>query len=156
MRKKSILISIILIIVSLDQITKAYVTERFCYGESFPVLYNIFHITYVTNTGTAFSMFSGYSGLLLIFSICAALGIAVYLFFDKFKKTSGEAIPLSFILGGAVGNLTDRIFRGAVVDFLDLRVLPIFNIADSFITIGMTIIIVEIIIRESNLKKIKK
>lgn len=131
MHKKSLII--IFSVFILDQISKLIIVKNFYFGESVAIIKNVFHITYITNTGTAFGMFQKYGNILLVFSVVAIIVIATLIY-----KTN--SVPLSLILGGAVGNLIDRIFRGSIVDFLDFCIWPIFNIADSAITIGITIL----------------
>ncbi|MFH1540849.1 MAG: signal peptidase II [Elusimicrobiota bacterium] len=139
MCKKSIIIIIIVLI--LDQLTKFIIIKKFYLGESVAVLKNIFHITYITNTGAAFGIFQGYGKVLLIFSIVAIILISVLIFTRK-NIFHISQVSFSLILGGAIGNLSDRIFRGEIVDFLDFRIWPVFNIADSAITVGMTILFI--------------
>ncbi|MCD4759770.1 signal peptidase II [archaeon] len=112
------------LIVLLDQITK--------------VLFKDVHqgiINYVTNTGAAFSLFQNGGIYLVLISI-----IAVFFIFYFYFKYPKLVIPLAFLLGGTIGNLIDRISFGYVRDFIDLKVWPIFNIADSFNVIGVLII----------------
>lgn len=108
----------------LDQITKFLLTG---------VHYGI--INYVTNTGAAFSLFRGATVYLSIVSI-VVVGLVIYFF----KNNPKLYLPLSFLLGGAVGNLIDRVYFGYVRDFIDLRVWPVFNVADSFNVIGVCIL----------------
>lgn len=137
MRKKSLIIIVAVFI--LDRITKYFIVKNFYLGESVAVIENVFHITYITNTGTAFGMLQKYGNILLIFSIVAIILISILIFIKK--DISGlNQIAFSLILGGAFGNLFDRIFRGEIIDFLDFRIWPIFNVADSAITIGITLL----------------
>ena len=116
---------IALVIVIFDQLTKLFMQD---------IHYGIFN--YVTNTGAAFSLFTGYVNALAIFSLFAIIFI-IYLY----KLYPSYEIPLSFILGGAIGNLIDRTFLGFVRDFIDLKIWPIFNLADSFNVIGTLMVI---------------
>ena len=125
-------------IVLLDQITKFMFTD---------IHFGIFN--YVTNTGAAFSLFSGYTEILAIISLFVSIYL-IYLFY-KYPEYS---LPLSFVLGGAVGNLIDRAYFGYVRDFIDLKIWPIFNIADSFNVIGVFLLIY-IIWKEDKKNKIK-
>ena len=92
-----------------------------------PILPNVFHLTLVHNTGVAFGLLQGY-GLLITLGTCAVI---VGLWWSRFFTLS-----TGLILGGAIGNLIDRLRIGAVIDFLDFRIWPVFNLADSCITIG--------------------
>lgn len=145
MHKKSI--AIILLVLLLDQLTKFFIVRRFYLGESVPVIKNIFHITYITNTGTAFGMFQGYGSILLIFAVIAIIIISILVFTQKTYSLT-HSLAFSLILGGAVGNLIDRLFRGSIVDFIDVNLhfwpanpWPIFNIADSAVTVGISILL---------------
>ena len=116
--------SIAVLIVIFDQITKFLLTNV----HSGP-------INYVTNTGAAFSLFKDGVFYLSIISILVIFFIIYY-----FKKQPQLYLPLSFLLGGATGNLIDRVFFGYVRDFIDLKFWPVFNVADSFNVIGVVII----------------
>lgn len=130
-------ISIIaLLIIFFDQLTKILILKNFNLNESLPIINNIFHFTYVNNTGAGFGILKGFN-LILIFVAIFAIGLIFY-YVDKIKESEVLLQTyFGFILGGIVGNLIDRIRLGYVVDFLDFRIWPVFNIADSFVTIGM-------------------
>ena len=143
MHKKSIII--ILAVLILDQITKFIIVKNFYLGESVAVIKNVFHITYITNTGTAFGMLQKHGNILLIFSVAAIIVISILIYKQKdIPKINLIVFPI--ILGGAFGNLFDRIFRDSIVDFLDFRIWPIFNIADSAITVGIIILFIHSLI----------
>ena len=142
MNKKNIFIlSIAFIIVILDQLSKFLVRKNFQLNESIPIIKNIFHLTYATNTGSAFSMFQGYNIFFIIFSIVVITAIFYYI-----KKIKGNEklmqLALGLLLGGTIGNFIDRIAIGAVTDFIDFRIWPVFNIADSAVTISVILLIV--------------
>ena len=106
---------------------------------SIPLIPGILHLTYVSNTGAAFGLLRGYSGLFILLAVAIAAWLVTEL-------TRGEHPPLSrfalgLMLGGAVGNLIDRLRIGSVIDFIDLRVWPVFNVADSAITVGVALLI---------------
>ena len=121
--KRFFIISFLIIL--LDQITKLIFTNK-----HFGI------INYATNTGAAFSILQNHTFLLTIISILVAIFILILA-----KKEKKIEIPLAFVVGGTIGNLIDRMFFGYVRDFIDLQIWPIFNIADSFNVIGVTIII---------------
>lgn len=123
-----------------DQISKLYIAGSMELFQSVPVIKGIFNLTYITNTGTAFGLFTEYEKLLLGFGIIAGIGITVYMIKFGIVMPRWDYIALSLILGGAWGNLVDRLLRGAVVDFLDFQIWPIFNLADSAITVGVCIL----------------
>ncbi len=115
---------IALFIVILDQITKVLFK-----GIDYGIL------NYAENTGAAFGLFKGNVFVLSVISLFVIFLIVYY-----FRKYPKLYLPLSFLLGGATGNLIDRVFLGFVRDFIDLKVWPIFNVADSFNVIGAVIL----------------
>lgn len=119
-----------------DQLVKQIIIQRLVIGESVPVIKSIFHITFVQNTGIAFGLLQDNPGILTaLITVCVLL-----LAFFSYKILSRpliEKIAYGLILGGALGNLVDRFRFGWVVDFLDFRIWPVFNLADSGITIGV-------------------
>ncbi len=120
----------------LDQVSKHFVRTMFQQGSSIPVIDDLFHITLVYNTGAAFGMLKAWPYLFVAVSVLA-VAIINYMFLKKRHVLKpGEKAALCFIMAGTLGNLADRIRLGCVVDFIDLRVWPVFNVADSFITIG--------------------
>jgi len=131
----------ILLVIFADQLTK-YLSIRFLSGaDTYPVFQNIFHLTLVRNSGIAFGLFRNSPEILLIF-ISASI-MLLMLWGQQLCGTSrlaGSAFAL--IVGGAVGNWIDRLRFGAVIDFLDFRVWPVFNLADSMITVGIGIYLI--------------
>jgi signal peptidase II len=124
-----------------DQASKQLVMAAFAPGESLPLVPGILHLTYVRNTGAAFGLFQGQHVLFIGISILV-IGWVVR---ELSARGAALAAPVrwsyALILGGATGNLIDRLRFGHVVDFLDLRVWPVFNVADSAITIGVTLLV---------------
>jgi len=119
----------------IDFLAKMMITSYFEIGQSVPLLHDILQITYVQNTGAGFSLFSGHNSLLIIVYLVALAIIAF-----SWKSIPEERIPAGLaglFIGGIVGNLLDRIVFGHVIDFIDFRFWPVFNIADSGITIGV-------------------
>ncbi|OGS37841.1 MAG: signal peptidase II [Elusimicrobia bacterium RIFOXYD2_FULL_34_30] len=147
MRKEPLII--IILVVILDQLTKYLVVKNFYYEESIPIINKIFYLTYITNTGTAFGKLQNYGGILLVFSIIAITILSLIIFKQK-NIPKINMIAFSFILGGAIGNVIDRIFRGSIVDFLDFRIWPIFNVADSAISIGIILLIYHTMFSKQN------
>lgn len=123
----------------LDRWSKILVVRNLVPGESIPLWPGIFHLTYVRNTGAAFSLLANQRGVLLFTSLVV---IVIILFFLRSLDRLGWLHRLSFglILGGAAGNLYDRILSGQVVDFLDFRVWPVFNLADAAIVVGVLLL----------------
>jgi signal peptidase II len=131
------------IILIFDQLTKYIVYKNLNLGESIPENF-IIKITYARNTGTAFSLFSSYGNLLLYISIFVALFFTVYfILIEKPKLTM--RVFISLVVAGALGNIFDRLRFGYVNDFIDVGFWPIFNIADSSISIALTIYFVDMI-----------
>ena len=128
--------TIAILILCVDQLTKFIIHKNLLLNQSFPVIKGIFHLTLIHNRGAAFGILKNQIPLFVFTSILSVILIYFYLRKDKHKKLSITTLSLSLILGGALGNLIDRIFLGYVVDFLDFRVWPVFNLADSAITMG--------------------
>ena len=127
----------------IDRITKSIAVNNLFLGQSSKVIPGIFHLTLVLNRGTAFGLFKGWTAFFILLSVVVIAGIVIYVFRNK-----GMDILLSWalglILGGALGNLFDRLRFGCVIDFFDFRIWPIFNVADSCLTIGVLILIFKI------------
>jgi len=145
--KKEVAFSLfsILIVLILDQSLKSFIRLNFLVGESMPIIKNILHVTFVRNTGAAFGLFKNSAPFFIIVSM-AAIMVMLYLLLKSVTK--GEFLKnfifnfsLILIISGAFGNLIDRIRFGYVIDFIDVRIWPVFNIADSSITIGSLILI---------------
>ena len=141
------------LVVVLDQITKYLVLESMPLYHSIPVIPGFFNLTHIHNPGGAFGFMatgsSGVRNLLFIGVSTLAMGMIVYFYRSTPKTHRFLASALAMIFGGAVGNLIDRLRFGEVVDFLDVFVgayhWPAFNVADSAITIGITIFIIHVV-----------
>ena len=139
------LIMIILIVVFLviDIVSKLVISNLMDVYDSIVVIKNFFNITYVHNTGAAWSLFAGRTWLLVILSLIIISFINIYIYKNK-PKNKFEKIGYSLVLGGAIGNFIDRIVYGYVIDFLDFNIFgydyPIFNLADTFIVVGVIIL----------------
>ncbi len=128
----------------LDQMTKYWVAQSFTtIGETVPLWPDVFHFTYVINTGAAFSFFKGGAGWLRWLSLAVSLGLMALAWWGPSLKLT-EQFGYGFILAGALGNGIDRFFFGYVVDFLDFRLIqfPVFNLADIFINIGIICLLI--------------
>lgn len=147
MRKKHIVLIIAALVLLADQISKFFIVRDFLPYESVPVITNVFHITYVMNTGMAFSMFTSYGRVLAVFAFIVICFLFIYVYRQKDEILGETFVALSFIIGGALGNLVDRVFRGAVVDFLDFRIWPVFNVADSALSVGIFLLLLHSIMR---------
>jgi len=145
-----------LILFALDRHTKGMVVARLPLHQSVPVVKGFFHLTHVTNTGALFGLLAGLSSPLrgLVFLMVPILAILMILVFQfrSPKKDLPVQTGLSMILGGALGNLWDRLVLGHVVDFLDFSVAgyhwPAFNVADSCICLGVLTLALDLYWRE--------
>jgi signal peptidase II len=134
-----LLIVIALVVIGLDQLTKYLVRAHMGLGESIPGE-GIFRLTYTTNTGGAFGILANQAFLL---ALVAIIGIAVFLVYLRYipLQNSLLKIGLGLDLGGAIGNLIDRLrFDGKVTDFIDIGAWPVFNVADMSIVVGTIVI----------------
>ena len=136
-------------IIIADQVTKFIIDRTMPLHHSIPVIDNLFSLTYIRNTGAAFGILAGSHEafrlpVLIAFSLIA-IGFIVVMLKRLPSNETGLITALAFILGGAIGNLIDRIAYGEVIDFLDFYWSgyhwPAFNLADSFITVGVLIIV---------------
>ena len=127
----------------LDRVTKYWVVQNFELQQTMPLLPGVFHFTYVTNPGAAFSLFSTGGTWLRWLSLAVSLAlIALAVLGPVFSLW--EQMGYGFILGGAMGNGIDRFLWGSVVDFLDFRLIrfPVFNLADVFINVGIICLLI--------------
>ena len=109
-------------------------------GESRLIVPHLFYLTYVQNTHGAFGLFGDRTWLLIGIDI-VVLGVFYVVFRESAAQSLLVRIALGTIVGGALGNMIDRLQRHFVVDFIDVRVWPVFNLADSFITIGVALLL---------------
>lgn len=110
-------------------------------SETIPLMEGVFHITSHRNRGAAFGILQDARWFFIVITIIVVAGIVWYM--QRIKDEKGTLLALSFILGGAVGNFIDRLLQGEVVDFFDFRLInfAIFNVADSFIVIGVILLL---------------
>jgi signal peptidase II len=125
----------------LDRATKYFVTSTMSEGETFPVAEGVFHITLVHNTGGAFGVMKGQPHLFTATAFLFTVAAFMYTVFRWAAIPFREKAAFCLLIGGALGNLSDRMRLGYVVDFLDFRVWPVFNVADSCISLGAAILI---------------
>ncbi|MBE9169518.1 lipoprotein signal peptidase [Pleurocapsales cyanobacterium LEGE 06147] len=127
-----------------DQLTKYLIVKNFeAVGDTFPLWSDVFHLTYVINTGAAFSFFRDGVNWLRWLSLAVSLGLMALAWFGSKMKLT-EQLGYGFILAGALGNGIDRFLFGYVVDFLDFRLIqfPVFNLADIFINLGIICLLI--------------
>jgi|SRR5699024_1511009 len=145
-----------LVTIVIDQWTKWLIVKNMELYESVSIIDNFFAITSHRNEGAAWGILQGQMVFFYIITVVVIVGI-LYLMQKYAKESALLTISLSFILGGAIGNFIDRLFRKEVVDFLDVMVFtydfPIFNIADSCLTIGVILFFIATILDERKGKK---
>ena len=152
-RARTIHFSLALLIVLLDRWTKRLVAARIAMYSHIQIIPGFFRITHTENTGAAFSLFadspSHWKTVLLIGFSFVAMVIVSVLLWKQTRALTITGVGLAFILGGAVGNLWDRVASGRVVDFLLFYVKryqwPVFNLADSAIVVGAILLVIEIL-----------
>lgn len=148
MKKKIFISSFIFLIV--DILSKVIVRNTLTLNESISLIPNFFNLTYVINSGAAFSILEGKQLFLIILSIFV-LGFLIY-YIRKEKVTIFQVFYYSLLISGILGNLLDRIIYNGVIDFFSFQLfsynVPIFNIADTYIVIGVGLIFIELIRKE--------
>jgi signal peptidase II len=154
---RAVYLLIALIVIVLDRWTKHLVAQRIALYSHIQIIPGFFRITHTENTGAAFSLFADSAspwrtGLLIAFSVIALLVVTVLLWKNN-QAHIATGVGLSLIMGGALGNLWDRIARGRVIDFLLFYVkryqYPVFNLADSAIVVGAGLLVLEILFHKS-------
>ncbi|AXL21617.1 signal peptidase II [Megasphaera sp. ASD88] len=130
---------IALVIIALDQGSKWLIQQGMTLHESIPVIPGFFHITYILNRGAAFGILENQRWLFLIMAILLFVLYAV--FRKKLPEHRAVQAGAGMLLGGAFGNALDRFLHGAVVDFFDFRIWPVFNIADIGIVVGVCLLL---------------
>lgn len=141
------ILTITLITLSLDQITKIVISLFIELNTSVVIIKNFFYLTYHNNYGAAWGLFSGNNIVLLLASIFGTF--IIYRYIATFKENKRNNIAFGLLLAGIAGNMLDRLFIGYVRDFLDFRLFnstfPVFNVADSAIVIGVALLVIAIL-----------
>lgn len=127
-------------VILLDQATKFWIQSRMVTGESWPVITGIFHITYIQNAGAAFGILENKTWFFIAVAILL-IGSVAYIYPKLPADKPLLRLGAGLLVGGAVGNLIDRVRLGSVVDFFDFRVWPVFNVADICIVCGVACLI---------------
>ncbi len=145
-----------LFIIILDQITKWLIVKNMYIGESIPVIDDFLYITSHRNRGAAWGILQGQMWFFYVITVIVIIGLIYYLH----KAAKGKmllGISLAFMLGGAIGNFIDRVFRKEVVDFIHSYIFsynfPVFNIADSALVIGVGLLMIQMIREERQSKE---
>ncbi len=131
----------------LDQITKAFIVARFSVGQSAEIIPGLFNLCYTQNTGVVFGLFQGMSWLFAVLTFAAIVILALLVRALEDTASRIQYLAYGLIMGGAIGNLIDRVRVGSVTDFLDFYIgrhhWPAFNIADSAVCIGVTVLLLD-------------
>ena len=149
---------LIVLIVLIDQISKYLANLRLNGAEAFSVIPGVLSFSYHENKGAAWGILANHRWVFMLLSTVAILLIIWYLIYTrKEKKPALLRLALCFFVGGGIGNMIDRIYLGYVIDFLrfDFIDFPIFNVADSFITVGAVLLILDLILETFADKKKK-
>lgn len=147
-RNKVLVLLICVIVIGLDQFTKMLVKKYITLGGTIDVWPGVFDLTHITNTGVAFGLLQNRQSLVLFSSMIAVLLIVLFLF--KIRHNMLSIFGLGLTLGGALGNMIDRIFLGKVTDFLNFTYWPAFNVADSAVVVGFFLLALFLIRRPAN------
>ena len=136
----------IILITAFDQIIKLIAAEKLMQIGTVPLINNVFHLTYCENPGAGFGIFADYTWALSVLTFVIVIAAIAYVV-KKRPKNALLMTALTFMVGGAAGNLIDRVRLGYVIDFFDFRLIhfPIFNVADCFVTVGAVIFAVYVI-----------
>lgn len=131
---------VIFLTVLADRVSKIIVMNNMYQGDSIPLVQGIFHLTYVRNPGAAFGILANRTYILVLVAVLVVA--AIIYFYRKMGEARGYVpIALGLVAGGALGNLADRVIYGEVIDFIDFRVWPVFNLADVAIVAGAAFLI---------------
>lgn len=148
--------AIAVVIILLDQLSKWIVVKEMAIGERITVIENVLYLTSHRNTGAAFGILEGQMWFFYVVTIIVVVGI-IYFMKKEASKSIIMGISLGLLLGGALGNFIDRIFRREVVDFIDTYIFgydfAIFNVADSALCVGVALILIKMIADERKQKK---
>lgn len=149
-----IIIIISIILLCIDQISKLLVVNLLTKTDSITIIKNFFYLTYINNDGAAFSILVGKRIFLILIAVLVIVMLIRYIKKNNIQNKL-ELVSISLIIGGSLGNLMDRVIRGYVIDFLDFKIFnynfPIFNLADTFIVIGVILLLLKEIRKENNL-----
>lgn len=144
--RTALLAALVLAVIAVDRVSKAAVANHFLPGESRIVIPHVLYLTYVQNYHGAFGLFGTHP--LLLTAAASVVLIGFYLWYRKEGAGAQVHIAFALIFGGAVGNIVDRLRFGYVHDFIDFRVWPVFNVADSAITIGVGLLLLQMLFHE--------
>jgi signal peptidase II len=162
MPKLKVFLGALAVALPLDQLSKLAVSHSLAFTDKVSIIDGFFYLTHVRNPGSAFGLFAGSPEPYRSVFFIGVTGIAILMIFSFYKRLAPgdrlSALALGLILGGAAGNLIDRIRLGEVVDFLHFRLWegyswPDFNLADSFIVVGVALLILELLATEGERRR---
>jgi len=137
----------------LDVVSKRLVIARMGVGETVSVIPGILELHHVQNTGAAFSILQGKTVFLAIVTAVLVAMMCAYVVKTGPKLHMAEKTAIAMIVGGGMGNLIDRVMLGYVTDFLNIYIIPVFNVADCFVTCGCILLVIAIMIIEPAAKR---
>lgn len=150
---------IALFVIILDQLTKWLIVKNLELGESIQIIENFLYITSHRNRGAAWGILQGQMWFFYVITVIVIIGMVYYIQ----KHVNGKwltGVSLGLMLGGAIGNFIDRLFRKEVVDFINTYIFgydfPVFNIADSALVIGVILLMIQMLLEERELKRVKE
>ena len=151
MKKRGIVAGIIAVLIVLDQLVKAYVVQNIALGEVKPWIPNLVSLTYLQNRGAAFSILQDQQLLFAVITLVVVVG-AIWYLHKHMEDSFWMVLGLTLIIAGGLGNFIDRISQGFVVDMfhLDFINFAIFNVADSYLTVGVIILLLAMLKEEMN------
>lgn len=136
---------IIAVVAALDQYVKAFVINQVDLFEKITVIAGFFDITHIRNDGAAYNLFSQVPILLIVMPSLVMLAGLIYIGVAYKKANPLLMVAIAMVIGGGLGNLIDRISNGYVVDYFDIHIIPVFNVADIFICIGCGLLFIYLI-----------
>ena len=145
-----------LVVLAIDQFTKWLIVKNMELGESIPIIDNVLYITSHRNRGAAWGMLQNQMWFFYIITVIFVIGVIYYI--QKYgKQDKFLGLSLALILGGAIGNFIDRVWRKEVVDFIHTYIFsynfPVFNIADSALCIGVVLILIQTLLEGKKAKE---
>jgi signal peptidase II len=136
---------IVVVITGLDQLVKGIIINHIDLFEKIPVIPGIFDMTHIRNDGAAYNLFSQVPVLLIVMPATVMVAGLVYMAYGYKRNNPILMTAISMVIGGGLGNLVDRITKGYVVDFFDIHIIPVFNVADIFICTGCGLLFIYLI-----------
>ncbi len=136
---------VIAVCIAVDQWSKAHVASSMFLGENHRVIPGLLDLTYTHNTGAAFSILTGRQTFLIAVTAIVMAGMIVYVVRKGRSLFPPEKYAIAFIVGGGLGNLICRVFRGYVIDFINMHILPIFNAADICVCFGCGLLVLSVL-----------